>query len=396
VQRWQRCLEPSNLEYRTKATERRLIAMTEPLVKTLSLDDLIAFNDELAALARAGVPLRDALGEAGGELPKNLARISSAIGARMEKGTSLADALAAEGKTIPPVYVAMVTAGIRSGRLPAALEQLGTAARRMAVLRRIVASALVYPAIVLLLAYGLFLFFVVRIAPVLALRAPLAVTNHPPALLQTILDLRESVPLWGPIPPAIFIALLFLWWLQSRRAGILQSSTALPLLGPFAPLRLLFRDAQAAEFSETLALLVEHETPLPEAVVLAAETTGDRSLIAAAHRLADEIRAGRQQGTSTSALSDTNAPVHGTPPARLPPMLDWLIRSGAGQKNLAAVLRQNAETYRRRAIARADWLRWRLPVFLTVAVGGTATLLYGLVLFIPWISILNDLQHLKP
>jgi general secretion pathway protein F len=369
--------------------------MTEQPTKALSLDDLIAFNDELAALARAGVPLRDALGELSGDLPKNLARISRTVGVRMEQGASLADALAAEGTNFPPVYRALVTAGIRSGRLPAALEQFGGAARRTAVLRRMIASSLLYPAIVLLLAYGLFLFFVMRIAPVLMLHFPLVTAEHPPELLQRLLDLRASLPWWGPILPAIFVALMFLWWLQSRRASILQSSGAIHLLGPFAPLRRLTRDAQAAGFAETLALLVEHETPLPEALVLAAETTGDRRLITAARQLATEIAAGRQQPAATSESAKANDQEYGTSPAQLPPMLHWLIRSGVEQKDFAAVLRQSAETYRRRAIARADWLRWRLPVVLTVGVGGTATLLYALCLFIPWISILNDLMYLR-
>jgi general secretion pathway protein F len=352
--------------------------MIEPPTKALSLDDLIAFNDELAALARAGVPLREALGELSSDLPKNLARISRSVGDRMEQGSSLADALSAEGNDFPPVYRALVTAGIRSGRLPAALEQFGGAARRMAVLRRMIASSLLYPAIVLLLAYGLFLFFVMRIAPVLVLNFPLVTAEHPPELLQRILDLRASLPWWGPILPAIFVAIMFLWWLQSRRAAVLQSSSAIPLLGPFAPLRRLLQDAHAAGFAETLALLVEHETPLPEAVVLAAETTADRRLIAAARQLAAEIVAGRQQSAAATESANPNDRQHGTQSSQLPPMLHWLIRSGAEQKDFAAVLRQSADTYRRRAIARADWLRWRLPVVLTVGVGGTATLLYAL------------------
>ena len=49
--------------------------------------------------------------------------------------------------------------------------------------------------------------------------------------------------------------------------------------------------------------------------------------------------------------------------------------------------------YRRRAIARADWLRWRLPLMLTIAIGGTATLVYALLLFVPWISLLKELTH---
>ena len=57
------------------------------------------------------------------------------------------------------------------------------------------------------------------------------------------------------------------------------------------------------------------------------------------------------------------------------------------------LLRQNADMYRRRAVARAEWLRWRLPVILTLAIGGTITLVYALSLFIPWVALLKELTH---
>lgn len=360
--------------------------------QTLTLDDLIAFNDELAALARAGVPLGDGLAGLGNDLPTGLSRISRTLAERLDQGQSLADALTASGDQFPPLYRALVTAGIRSGRLPAALEQLGTSARRLAALRRLVLGALVYPVIVVLLTYGLFLFFIVRIAPVLSTSAPLAPHQVPPQLMRFLGGMKVHVQYWGPIVPTLLVVLLVAWWFRSRRAMVLQSGIAGRVLGTFAPLRRLLNDAQAAGLAETLSLLVEHQTPLPEAVTLAAETTGDKALLEAARQLAAEIASGSGNRVDPPRSQSRTAERQRSVTA-IPPLLHWLIVTGAAQPNLAAALRQNAEMYRRRAIARADWLRWRLPVLLTLGIGGTATLIYALILFVPWFSLLKELSQ---
>jgi type II secretory pathway component PulF len=152
-------------------------------------------------------------------------------------------------------------------------------------------------------------------------------------------------------------------------------------------------ESQAASLAEMLALLVEHQMPMPDALALAADATGDKQLIASARQLAAEISAGGQSANQPIVAVDKRSGHKRLPAGSIPPLLHWLIVAGASQPNLAAVLRQNANMYRRRAIARADWLRWRLPVILTVAIGGTATLIYALLLFVPWISVLKELTH---
>ena len=196
--------------------------------------------------------------------------------------------------------------------------------------------------------------------------------------------------MWGPIFPAAVATLLVGWWFRSRRAALLQGAVAAPLLGMFAPVRRLIAESQSAGFAEMLALLIESRMPMNEALPLAAEATGDRAIIQSARRIAAELSA----GGSASAISG-GRDVGGAKLGRtsIPPMLQWLIATGATQPNFATALRQSADTYRRRAIARADWLRWRLPVILTVAVGGAATLIYALLLFVPWIAMLKELSR---
>ena len=102
----------------------------------ISLDQLAALSEEIAALVRAGVPLDRGLRDLAGETPGQLGKLAGSIGERLEQGHSLEQ----------------VVAGFRAGRLPAALESVARTAHRVSQLRRSIGLALIYPTVVLSLA----------------------------------------------------------------------------------------------------------------------------------------------------------------------------------------------------------------------------------------------------
>ena len=84
---------------------------------------------------------------------------------------------------------------------------------------------------------------------------------------------------------------------------MLQPGVAGPVLGMFAPVRRLLLESQAAGLAETLALLIEHQMPLPEALALAAEATGDKALIEAGAAIGSGDFRGRTFGKSRNRLT---------------------------------------------------------------------------------------------
>jgi general secretion pathway protein F len=349
--------------------------------QSITLDELIALNDEMLALVRAGVPLGQGLADVGHDVRGSLARVTATLAARVERGESLPQALAASGELFPPLYRAIVEAGIKSGRLPAALEMTSAMMRRLADLRRLVLLAMVYPLVVFFVGYGLFMLFVLKILPTLLSASPI---RHPPAVVRTLAGLHNGVQWWGPILPTIVLTAAILWWLRSRQSLVLQSGGAARVFGWLPSFQKLLAESRAAGFADLLALLVEHQTPLTEAVVLAAEATGDPRLTSAAKQLAAEIGAGIAAGVEDPSTTERGL-------AEIPPLLRWLIATGGNQASFAAALRDAADTYRRRAIRRADWLRLYLPMLLTIGIGGTVVALYALSLFVPWTSMLFEL-----
>ncbi len=145
--------------------------------------------------------------------------------------------------------------------------------------------------------------------------------------------------------------------------------------------RSLMGTVQAASLADVLALLLEQGVPLHEAVTLAADAVGDRETRAAAQSLAEANQRG--------GLPRPDA----IRPSGLTPFMHWLIASGQNERMLVPLVRHTGVVYRQRALRQADWLRVCLPALLTVLIGGTATAIYVLTLFVPYVGLIKYLSR---
>ncbi|HTU27325.1 MAG TPA: type II secretion system F family protein, partial [Pirellulales bacterium] len=280
----------------------------------------------------------------------------------------------------PPVYRALVEAGTRSGRLAAVLEGLADSARKLREVRHMVLTALVYPVAVVLLSFGLFALAVAEILP----RFELIYEGHSPPILAGLASLESKIGRFGVVVPVAIVLVVAVWWYRSSRALVLQRNAGRSgLLSSLPGVRSLLATAQAATLAELLALLLEHEVPLDEAVNLAAGTLNDPRTTTAARSTAIAIRQG---GVPAADVAGPNG---------FTPLLRWMISQGQNERALMPLMRQTARNYRRRTERQADWLRIYLPMLLTVGIGGTATLAYCLTLFIPYADMLKSLAEVR-
>jgi general secretion pathway protein F len=345
----------------------------------ITIDQLLALNEEIAALVRAGVPLDRGLLEAGRDLRGQLGRIAGTLGRRLEQGESLVDALGAERRAIPPLYRAVVEAGTRAGRLPVALEGMARFVRGYSEARGAIGLALWYPVLVLSLAYGLFVGLVALVVPRLveAFDSLGLVVVEPVRWLESI---GSTARYWWPVGP-IAIIMLMVVWLNSGKTGALQARLW-GTLRLFPWMRALLADYEAANFAELLALLLEHRVPYHSALVLAAESSGDPRLIRGARDVAEAIT----RGESPAAAMETAGR------GAFLPMLRWVLATGQAQGSLVAALNNLATLYRKRARFQAEKLYVFLPLLLLIVIGASATLIYGLALFLPLTTILQELS----
>jgi type II secretory pathway component PulF len=344
----------------------------------LSLDELIALTDEMAALVRAGVPLESGLAQVALDMARRPCQLAALLAGRMQRGESLEHILSSSPETFPSAYCAVVKAGVRTGRLSTALEGLAVASRRASELRRLTRMALLYPIFIALLAYGLFVGCLFWFQPqVTQLYRAMHVAAS--QLNLGLSALGRNAEVWMPWIPLVAIVALSVWWYRSSSATARQ-----PRWLQITPAGRLLHASQLATFTDLLALLIESETPLPEAVVLAAEAGGDRQLLVAAREFATKSERG---AFAQPQLAKTDNRIAG-----FPPLVNWLL-TGGNQATLAESLRTTASAYRRRAIRLDDWLRMYLPLGLTIAIGGSAVLVYALSMLGPWYQMLLHLAQ---
>jgi general secretion pathway protein F len=367
----------------------------------MTLDDLIALNDEIAALTRAGVPLEPGLAALGSDMPGRLGRLATQWAQRSARGEPLDQAIQEYAGQLPPAYRAVVQAGMKAGRLSAALEAVAASARRLAETHRTVAIAVTYPLLVFIVAWGGMVFFTRAVAPSLA---DMFLSFHVPGygFVAAMARLGQTAWYWGPAVPIAVVLLLAVWWYASARPNMLHGRRADWLFGWLPWVGSMLRWSRAATFLEILTLLVENHTPLDEAVILAAEACGDAKTLRAAQRLAAALRqgwTGPETGTQLVCAQHPSgrsgklaaSPFPAGDPA-FPPLVNWLMLAAGRDGALLPALRHTAAAYHRRARQQSDLLRMFLPVFATVVVGGTITALYALTLFIPYSTMLRSVS----
>jgi general secretion pathway protein F len=341
-------------------------------------EQLIALNDEIAMLVRSGVPLELGLRELHGSVPSALGRISSAISQRMEEGQPLTTSLSETLPGLPRVYTAVIDAGLKSGNLPRALESLSKFAQQGLELRHRIEFAFLYPLFVFLLSYVLFLTFIIQTAPhwqqIWGEFTP--ITN---TYVNYLSLMSQSWPVWAWIPPTL-VAVLVLWWIFVARYSFLPDRRPSGLLHLIPGLAGIIELWHWANFCELLAMLLEHQIPLPTAMNLAADATGNSKIHEQMSAVSEELKTGKSMADCLR---------HRT---WIPPYLRWSLGTAHQPEAFQSALRNGVELYRSRATFRADMIKMFLPLILVIAVGFGPVAFYARSLALPLRALFEQLN----
>lgn len=346
---------------------------------SLSPDDLIVLNEEIAAMARAGLPLDQGLAAMAREMGSGrLRRATAEIAADLQAGLTLSQALERQTGRVPEFYPALVHVAVRSGRIGEVLATLTKYARSIVDLRSTIFGAIFYPCVILVFSFGLFGFVCWKIVPQFVrifsdfgielpgiTRAAIQIGNHP---VEFVLLPPVAVAL------ALLLAKFSLRGTEGGRRAWARFVYAIPLVGT------LIRSSRLAAFTNLLSILVDHAMPLPEAFRLAGEASSDPLIGHAARYVEQDLRQGKSLG---DALRGRRL---------VPELISWMTGLGERRGKLSESLQQVAQVYHRQAEVRASMLRSILPPFLIL---GTAAILVGffaLAMFMPLIKLLTELS----
>ena len=378
---WQ-VIELSVIEAGTSNNAVPIPSVAAPQSASASLGALSGSDAELLAgqmanVTGAGLPLSAGLRALSEEVPsRRVRRWLRAISDRLERGQSLgAVAREAEGAW-PRYFLAMLSAGQRTGKLPMLLNECVVHLRTTAEVRRELWVALAYPAVLISVAWLLLSFLATLILPQFR-SIFLGFGTELPGITVAILSWSDVMGVigWWSLP--VLVLVLWLAWIFSEPLGYERSRDALvshvPLFGEAR------RSAALSEFCRLLSMLVKYEVGLPEAVRLAAGSVRDADLREACFDLATRIQAGE-------SLTDAATQI-----GRFPQDLLHLFRWADRGEDFAEGLQNASEVLDAQSRVHSHTLAIVFEPAVTIAIG-IAVGLTVIALFMPLVKLLNDLS----
>ncbi|WP_271628603.1 type II secretion system F family protein [Caldicellulosiruptor sp. DIB 104C] len=136
------------------------------LRKKIPIKDLAVFCRQFATMLMAGIPMVSALDVIAEQFKgRYFGKVLEDIHKKVQSGSMLSRALAEKAECFPPILINMIEAGEMSGSVDQALDRMATHFEKELKLRQKIINALIYPAIVILVAIGVLIIMLTFVVP---------------------------------------------------------------------------------------------------------------------------------------------------------------------------------------------------------------------------------------
>ncbi|MEZ4387279.1 MAG: type II secretion system F family protein [Candidatus Krumholzibacteriia bacterium] len=334
------------------------------------------FTQHMATCLAAGIPAVAALGDYQERAEGAFADIIADIRNDVSSGTALDDAFARHPFVFGPVYLAMVSAGQKSGNLDGSFEELVAYLEWQENLRAQTTQALIYPAILVVGIIGLFLLLMLFVIPRFSAMFA-AVDFELPTITRRMMALGAFLGHWWWLLAIIGAGL----WLGGKlgfateRGRYWRDRTvlALPVLGSFA------RKLALSRFAKTMAIILGSGLDLLRALDLMQGVVGNSVVARQLGAIRQRVATGE---TLQQAFKDADV---------FPPLVQRLVSVGEKTGSLDTSLRQ-ASTYLDREIPRDLKKAFTIFEALIIAVLGVMVCVAALSLLMPIMQIKASLH----
>src|SRR5713101_2889550 len=258
--------------------------------KKVKLETFLIFNQQFLTLIRAGLPILGSL-----ELLARRQKVVhfraqlEDVAARVKTGESISQAFEAQGG-FPLVYTTTLLAGERSGNLEEVLQRFLDFQRVSLTFRKKLKASLIYPALLIVMVIGLFIFLITFVVPRFAQLYD-QLGTHLPALTTFLLDLGRYAQSYG-----VYVALVLgvVGFLVYRWAKTDAGATALDKVRIGLPVfGNVWLKYQVGLFSRTLSTLLTGGLPLVPSLETAARSIDSRQIGNAVFRSVETVREGK-------------------------------------------------------------------------------------------------------
>lgn len=249
------------------------------------------FTIQLATLSEAGIPIVKALSILEGQTPPGPFKVVLAsVVEDVSAGTPLSEALAKHERVFDRLYSSMVRAGEAGGVLDKVLHRQATFLENAAAVRAKVLGALIYPAVIVVVAVGVVSAVVVWVIPKFQ-EIFQSFNIRLPALTQLLLDISHFTVRFWYIVFGVPIALLVAHGIAMKRSRayryrIHAIMLRIPIVGP------VLSRALTASFARTFGTLIEAGVPHIEALGIVRDATQNEVLMEGVESIRRTVREG--------------------------------------------------------------------------------------------------------
>lgn len=253
--------------------------------------DFLVFNQELATLLKAGMPLVQSLDLLRRRVASPSFRsVLDDVHDRVRSGGSLSEAFGAHSALVPSVYTASLLAGERSGSLDVMLRRFVEYSKIIATVKRKTISALVYPAVLVSLALILVGIIVLKVVPAFSdfyasFNAELPLITR--IIVRVSSTIRDQFLIVAIATVAAVVA--FVVWIQqaNQKARFDRWILKIPMLGDIA------RKFATSQMARTVATLLGGGLPLVNALDISAKSIGNQFVAKELDVVAARVREGQ-------------------------------------------------------------------------------------------------------
>jgi len=341
-------------------------------------NDFLLFNQQLAALLRAGIPILQAISMLRKRAQSaSLSMVLADVEDKIRGGLALSAAFAAQGAIFPRIYTASILAGERSGALDEVLDRYVAYMRRSVSLKRKIRGALAYPTLLLLASFGMVMFLTLFVVPRMSNLFEGFGKNKLPTLTLIVTGISGWLSanfLWL-LPLVIVGVVALVFWLRTPSGRLILDRTLLklPLVGK------LLQQVAVAQATRSLATLLAGGITLVDSWEIAAESITNRELRQKSSAILPMVREGRSFTESLEAAG------------WIPELALDMIGVGERSGSLREMLDEVSGFYDSESEVKLEQLTTTIEPAILIVMGGVVVTIL-LSIYLPIISAISNAQ----
>ena len=353
--------------------------------KSVDLRALSVFSRQFATLIASGMPMLRSLYTLEEQTEDEmLTKAIVAVRQDVEAGSSVGAAMESQPGVFDPLYRSMVHAGEGAGRLESSLDRIAHHLEKTDALRRQVKSAMMYPAVVFVLAAVVLIVVVSFIVPIFVDIFVEIAAENPGAPAELPLMTRFTVGISDMItgrwyillPGLILAAYLFLRWKKTDRGRARLDRIKLKIPWNIGD---IVQKVALARWSRTFAGAISSGVPILQAIELSGTTAGNAVIEEAMDDVYDSVKGG---GSIAAPL--TANPV-------FPPMVSHMVSIGEESGQLETMFEKVADFYDAEVDAKVRALTSLIEPVMIMFVGGIVGFIV-IAMYLPIFSLYENIR----